>query len=248
MAEAYRMTIATDPEALEEGVNLWLEKDFEDQHAALLADLGKGVVRFAAAVFPEASIDQIYAQFNERTSKGRGPHFDIYNEGLSSSYPWLGVYNIAGTCGVSVAELPVSLAEQYAELYPKPNDAAHKARRHFGALVLGADTSQVGVGSLKPDTGLVLPQRPDGPHIVHEITPDKPDEPGSFIKMIIPRDDENTLATISDEGFVLLDELLTESVLARTGTEEPAPPIPLRQPLDDGSGGTMSRGIGGKLD
>jgi hypothetical protein len=233
---------------MELGVGSWRQEDFEGKHAAFLAELGRGALRFATATFPEASVDQIYAQLNERESEGRGPHFDIYHESLHDDYPWLGVYNLSGTCAVSAAKLPEDMAKQYAELYPEPNEAARKARRHYGALVLGAETSRVGTGTLKPDMGLVLPQRPDGPHILHEVIPQDPSRPGSFIKMIVPKDDENTLATFSAEGFVLLDQLLTENMLTLADKRESAPPIPLRSPLDRGSGETRSRGIGGKLD
>ncbi|HVV25901.1 MAG TPA: hypothetical protein VHC21_02620 [Candidatus Saccharimonadales bacterium] len=213
MAETYQLAVNDDARLMEVGVSSWRTGEFEGRHVAFLAQLGRGAVRFAEATFPGASsVDQIYAQFNERESEGRGPHFDIYNEGLDENYPWLGVYNLAGTCEVAAATLPDDMAKQYAELYPEPNEAAHAARRHYGALVLGADTSRVGTGTLEPDMGLILPQRPQGPHIIHEVVPKNAADPGAFIKMIVPKKDEENLELIGEQGFMLLDELLTGAI------------------------------------
>ena len=229
MAETYQLTINDNARLMEVGVSSWHAEESDGKHVAFLAQLGRGTIRFAAAAFPNVSIDQVYAQFNERESEGRGPHFDIYNEGLDDNYPWLGVYNLAGACAVSAAKLPDDMAKQYAELYPEPNEAAHTARRHYGALVLGAETSRVGTGTLEPDMGLVLPQRSEGPHIIHEIVPKDPADPGSFIKMIVPRNDTDNLELLGEQGFVLLDELLTGGLEPEEEVEgdlEPVLPLP----------------------
>ncbi len=228
MAHEHPITIIEEPEHLSQ-VAGYRSETFDENELALLTNLGSGAVRFALAAFPKATLNSIYGQNNERSSEGRGPHFDIYNKGLSSKYPWLGVYNLAGSCTVSAAIMPDALAVEYNNLYPEPTEEAYGARRHFGAIVLNAAATNVYRGIMKPDMGLVLPQRPQGPNIIHEVVPDDPKNPGSFIKLIIPKNDQDVLDSLGQQGFLPLDELLTKSIPA---AEEKSPPRTPRIPRE----------------
>lgn len=221
--EQHALTVIEELEHLQQVVG-YCSKEFAGNEVALIADIGKGAIRFAMAAFPGANLNGIYAQRNERESTGRGPHFDIYDEGLHKNYPWLAVYNVEGTCTISAAILPEKLAEAYTDLYPVPDEAAHTARRHFGALVLESATTEVYTGTLKPDTGLVLPQRPNGPHIIHEVVPQDREHPGSFIKIVAPKNTKKVLDTLAEEGFLPIDELLTQGVIAAEKTASSTPP------------------------
>ncbi|HET7059831.1 MAG TPA: hypothetical protein VFH99_00715 [Candidatus Saccharimonadales bacterium] len=207
-------------------------------NVALLAELGGGILRFAGAAFPEADVDNVYAQYNERQPRGRGPHFDIYDKKISEDYPWLAVYNLAGRCSVAAAVMPNFLADEYDRLYPEPNEAAYNARRHFGALVLNSPKSDVYSGVLNAGGGLVLPQSGEKSYIIHEIVPEDPAESGSFIKMIVPEQKSKTLKELRDNGFIPLGEL-TRGIVGQEDydTESHTPiPRPGRQPRSDDRG------------
>lgn len=218
MAQEQSIAVFYEPETLSSRVTDYRQE--LGQEIIMLGELGGGVLRFAGAAFPEADVDNIYAQYNERQSEGRGPHFDIYDEGLSEDYPWLGVYNLAGTCAVQAAIMPRNLNAEYARLYPEPTEEAYEARRHLGALVLDSPLSEVYKGTLRPDRGLILPQSKNGPHIVHEVVPEDSANPGNFIKMVVPKQTTTNIEQLNKSGFTPLDELLTKGLGAPEDVEE----------------------------
>jgi hypothetical protein len=220
--ETQQITVFKEPGPLSEQLAGYREPiEGRDNEIILLAELGGGALRFAGAAFPGADLDAIYAQHNEREGEGRGPHFDIYDEGLSEDYPWLGVYNLAGTCAVQAAVMSGKLGEEYDRLYPEPTEEAYEARRHFGALVLDSPLNEVYKGSIEPGRGMILPQSKSGPYIVHEVVPENPTAPGSFIKMVVPKQTSAVLEQLAESGFMSLDELLTKGIGNQEGTEEP---------------------------
>jgi hypothetical protein len=180
---------------------------------AVLSNLGGGMLRFAGLAFPEADPNDIYAQEFKREPSGRGAHFDIYNPLLNKDYPWLGVYNIAGTARMQTMVLPADLARTYDTAYPKPTGAALQARRHLAQFAITAPDASVFSGTLEPGMGFVLAQRPDGPHIVHDIVPVHQTSAGSFVKMIVPntgRGRKKAVNMLTSEGYLPFDELVTK--------------------------------------
>lgn len=185
---------------------------------AMLCELGGGILRFSDMIFPGAGQDAIMAQKFEREAEGKGAHFDVYGTLLSADYPWLAVYNLGGTATIRTVTLPEDLAAIYDKTYPEPTDTAYEARRHFAGIAFTVPDAAVSTGVLRPRTGLVLPQRVDGPHIVHEVTPFRADVAGEFVKMMVPSSDDEAKATLAGLGYVSLDELVTRGLDSVAGT------------------------------
>jgi hypothetical protein len=97
-------------------------------------------------------------------------------------------------------------------MYPGPTDEAFEARRHFSAITFQAPNTETFTGKLQPGTGLVLPQHPNGPHIIHDITPTNPKNPGEFIKLAVPSSDEEAVEELTSRNYVTLDELITRGL------------------------------------
>lgn len=206
---AAEIPIITNPGELTESV-LRIRGDRDP--AAVMCELGGGILRFAVAVFPAVAPDKIYAQYNHREPEGRGPHFDVYGAFLDEDYPWLGLYNLAGRVSLRTVSLPEDLSKVYAEMYPAPTDEAFDARRHFSAIALGDSKAKIATGTLDAGTGLVLPQKITGPHIVHDLVPENPDHPGKYVKLIAPNGSPEANERMNRGGYKPLDELLSEGL------------------------------------
>lgn len=185
----------------------------------ILARWGAGLLGFAGAVFPEIATNDIFAQRNTREAEGRGPHFDVYNTFVDEAHPWLGHFNLSGSARIQAVPLPDDLAKSYFDRYPTQTDAAFDARRHFSRIALEAPDVDIATGLIKPMTGFVLPVRAAGPHIVHDIIPIT-DEPGSYIKLIVPVKEESIREDLSTKGYEPLDIFCTRA-LGATITKEP---------------------------
>jgi hypothetical protein len=187
--------------------------------ALLLCRLGGGLLQFAETVYQGAPLSNVYASNHQREPQGRGAHFDIYGKLLNPDYPWLGVYNTAGETKVKAGLLPKDLAKSYFERFPEPSEAAHSARRDFSSIALNSPNAEVHQGQLSDHMGLVILQRVTGPHVVHNIVPEDSEEPGDFVKIILPKRDEETLESVYKSGMVSLDQLVTQSLPGDTNTE-----------------------------
>jgi hypothetical protein len=209
MAMAAVLPIITNQEQFNEQLITLREPN---QALPFLSELGGGVLRFAGVVFPGVSVDNIFAEHSDREPGGRGPHFDIHGFSLEPDFPWLGVFNLFGEAEIRTAHLPKSLSNAYAELFPEPEDAAYAARRHFGALALSAQGADVLTGTLHANTGIIIPQFKDGPHVVHEVIPKNSGKPGEIIKMFVPSQDKKVIDDVRDMGYIPLDELTTEGL------------------------------------
>jgi hypothetical protein len=184
---------------------------------AMLVDIGGGLLRFSDTVFPDLDRDRIYVQKFKREAEGTGPHFDLHGEIVDTNYPWIGVYNLLGNNVLRAVRMPKGLYKSYLETYPGADDSAFAARRHFGAIALNSSKLDRAEGVLDMNMGLVLPQTPSGPQIVHEITPTDSSNPGEFVKLTTAAN-ESMIEVLRGEGYVLLDELVTEGLGGVIGT------------------------------
>lgn len=189
----------------------------EHSNPAVLCQLGGGILKFAGVVFPDQKPDAIFAQSNDREPEGRGPHFDVYDQYLNPDFPWLGLFNLSGDADLVVADLPTDLAETYFRMYPHPTDEAFDARRHFSAIALGNPNAEKGTGRLKNGTGLVMVQRRDRPQVIHDIVPDHPEQPGKYLKLIVPSGAKDARKRMESGGYKTLDEVISEGI----GMESP---------------------------
>jgi hypothetical protein len=178
--------------------------------AVALSELGSGLLNFASAAFPGAEVHQIYAKHYQREPQGRGAHFDVYGNTVHSDYPWLAVYNLSGKAAVSVAILPEDLAKSYNKRFPEPTEEAFGARRNYSSIALASEEVETYTGTLDKDTGMVILQRPGGPHVIHDVVPENPDNPGQFVKLARPADLQTAQDKIEQDGMVSLDELVTK--------------------------------------
>ncbi|HUC95639.1 MAG TPA: hypothetical protein VMR76_01615 [Candidatus Saccharimonadia bacterium] len=206
---ATELEVITKPEDLTEKV---LEIPTTEHPQTLLAELGGGVLRFTEAVFPNVDVDKILVQSNIREPEGRGPHFDVYSGFIDKSFPWLGIFNLSGLATLTVMDLPDDLAASYFARWPKPTDEAFDARRLFSVLALEAPGAEPTTGKVKEGTGFVLPQKPKGPHIVHDIVPEDSKNAGRFVKFIVPNRSNETRKRMKEGGYEPLDELLTRGI------------------------------------
>ncbi len=157
-------------------------------------------------------MEKVYAQRNEREPEGRGAHFDVYQGFIEEDRAWIGIFNLAGSAAVKTAVLPPGLADAYFASFPEPTDEAFEARRHFSAIALGTPGVKIKEGRLKAGTGLILPQRATGPHVVHDIVPDSGTEPGRYIKMAVPNKKKTSQQRMSAGNYMPLDQLVTEQL------------------------------------
>ncbi len=180
-------------------------------HRELLCRLGGGLLEFASAIFPpdEEHVPQnVHAQTNTREPRGKGPHFDIYGTLIDPKYPWIGVFNIAGPATIRTTELPPNLTTYYASFYTGFTPEARDARRRLGTIAMRRpQIGTLSVGLLDPGMGLVLPQPIDGPHIVHEIMPLDPANPGRFAKLAVPSGEKAATDQLEKAGYVPLAPL-----------------------------------------
>jgi hypothetical protein len=170
------------------------------------------LLAFAQAAFPDTDTDKIYAQKNEREPEGRGAHFDVYQGIIEESHPWIAVFNLAGSAAIRTTTLSPALSQSYFDIFPEPTDEAFEARRHFSAIALSTPGAEISGGTLEADTGLILPQRVGGPHIVHDIVPITKSNPGRYIKMAVPNGKKSSQERMMRGKYLPLDQLVTEQL------------------------------------
>lgn len=226
------LPVITDPSELTKAVT---HIRTAENPGAIMSHLGGGILKFAGATFPDINTEDIYAQSNNREPEGRGAHFDVYGSFLDKNYPWLGLFNLAGRASLTTVTLPDELAKIYFDMYPTPTDEAFDARRHFSAIALGSKKAEITSGTLTSGTGLVLPQKDIGSHIVHDIVPEDPNQPGKYVKLIVPSGTEEANDRMRRGGYKPLDELLSEglglTIETDTGEKFPETSLePLRSP------------------
>lgn len=180
-----------------------------DDPKPALCELGGGVLKFVDAAFPDVETPFLYAQLNEREPQGRGAHFDVYGDYVDNDFQWIGIYNLAGRAAVRTTVMPPELAKSYFDTFPTPDDKAFEARRHYSALALMDPKAEILEGQLNPRTGLILPQRKQGPHIVHDIIPVDSGEPGKFIKFVVPNRSKQAEERIMKGDYEAWDEFVT---------------------------------------
>lgn len=196
--------------------------------------LGKwsgGLLEFAGVAFPGVDPDDIYVKRHQREATGRDAHFDVYKEFVNPNMPWAGHYNLSGEATVETVTLPEDLALVYESRYPVQNEASARARRHLSRFALEAPDADVGTGRIAARSRFVLPVRPNGPHIVHDIVPIDPVKPGVFVKLIVPPHTKEERDDLQSIDYVPLDAFLTNSIGAEPESQdtppimEPTPPV-----------------------
>lgn len=185
----------------------------------MLVNIPGGILAFASAVFPNTPLESIYAKFFAREPGGRGAHFDVYGTLLSKRFPWVALRNLQGICMVSTFPLPAELSQSYRQNFPFATDEAFQARRAYSAEAHAALTGKPEKGFLMGGEGFLIPQPIGGPDWVHEVTPTLREDPGAFIKLLVPADRHASLE-LHGQGYCSLDQALTD--LARD-----APPASL---------------------
>jgi hypothetical protein len=201
--------------------------DIGVQDAIVFTRLGGGILNFAAAAFPGLSPEEIYADVNEREPEGRGAHFDVYANTLDGRYPWLGIYNLSGSVAVKASPLPVDLARIYFERFPEPTDNTYQARRDFSSIALLSEDVTTFKGRLDENMGMIVLQKASGPHVIHDVLPQDPRNPGEFVKMTAPDNSDLGRWMIDHTHSIPLDELLTTSLTGRKeSSEESVPELP----------------------
>lgn len=198
----------------------YVERQMTVDETLRLCDLGGGVIQFAETIFPAADITSIHAQLYDREPKGRGAHFDLYHDLLDDRYPYIGVFNLRGKAKVTAAHLPDDLAKAYFERFPEPNESSAQARRHFSSIALDDPSANIYEGRIEAETGMVITQRKDQPHVIHNIVPTDPDNPGKFIKLAYLNDSPKTLQAAGMAGMKSIDKLLT-GILSSSSTQIP---------------------------
>jgi hypothetical protein len=213
---AQSLEVITDREVFLQtvrGIAEWDDNNRMNTGEALrLCKLGGGVLQFASTIFREIDLPLVYGQLCEREPEGRGAHFDLYQDLVHDKYPYIGVFNLSGEATITAARLPDDLAKAYSGRYPEPNDAAVQARRDFSSIALNDPTTSVYEGRLEAGSGMVIAQRKDQAHIIHDIVPVDTDNPGKFIKFAYLNDSTKTIQTTSVAGMKPLDKVLTDSL------------------------------------
>lgn len=174
-------------------------------------ELRTGIVGFLNSVFPGGQGLPLYGQVFVREPRGRGAHFDIYDDHLHADFPWVALFNLAGDAVVSVCRLPESLAERYALAYPEPSVAASAERRRLADEAFAAGPVQPEKGMLLAGSGLIIPQQSYGPEWVHNVVPLHAQNPGRFIKLIVGR--EGSARHLERQGYSPVDALIAHALL-----------------------------------
>ncbi|MGC1177420.1 MAG: hypothetical protein WA843_05100 [Candidatus Saccharimonadales bacterium] len=236
--------ITTSPEHLSrstEHLTNTPSEQIEIANSLLVAQLGKGVLRFAEAVFAEqgnpGSMPEIYAEIHQRSAEGRGPHFDVYDSDFILDLPFVAVYNLAGRVSLKAALLPNDLHESYRTNFPELNEEAYKARREYSSIALRMPTTQIHTAILEPDMGIVIAQHRSETPIVHDVTPIDSTNPGSFIKLIAPGTSAKAHEVLGKTRYKPLDEVMTTSLALVLGNNELAPALDITPAATEQSSG-----------
>lgn len=214
---AHELRVIDNPSDFSEAVG---EVKSGAKNELILGKWSGGLLEFAGVAFPGVEPDDIFVKRHEREATGRGAHFDAYKEFVDPQLPWAGHYNLSGEATIETVVLPDDLAKVYETRYPVQDEKSAQARRHLSRFALEAPDADVGTGRLLARSRFVLPVRPEGPYIVHDIVPVDSEKPGSFVKLIVPprtKDERDDLASID---YVALDAFLTNSIGAEPEQEE----------------------------
>lgn len=217
------ITSIVEADELAERVGVARFETVDPQDPIMCANLGGGLLRFARAAFPENDFDEIFAQKYER-AEGFGAHFDVYGEHLS--VPHLAIYGLSGSAYFKATRIPKTLTDQYYTDHATATAEAHAARRSYADIAFARPDAHIVSGDFNPGDGLLIPQVA-GEDVAHEVTPISAD--GEFIKLLVPKQDEESLSVIDDAGYIPLDLLITEGLESLEATASP-PSVELEQP------------------
>jgi hypothetical protein len=181
----------------------------------VLIRLGGGALQFTETAFDGVSSQAILAKKVIREPQGRGPHFDAYKGLLSEQHPYVAQFNLSGVASIETTHLQAELADAYWHQFPEHSDEAFTARRHLGFTALLTAGEKKTTGTIEPGTGFILPQNHNIP-IIHNVVPTDPEQPGQFIKLLVPNDTIEARGFLQDDGYMSLDSLVTQSVDSAT--------------------------------
>jgi hypothetical protein len=182
----------------------------EDQ-GPVIWELQTGLLEFLKSVFPKSANSSLYGQVFNREPRGRGAHFDVYDELLHANYPWVALFNLAGEAVVSTCRLPDHLAKRYALAHPESSDEAYAERRRIAAEAAADPSVRPDKGMLLPGCGLIIPQQLSGPKWLHDVVPMHEENPGRFVKFVVAS--ERNAVDLLDRGYAPIDGLFTHSLL-----------------------------------
>jgi hypothetical protein len=162
--------------------------------------------QFVGSLFPDVQPPTaVYVSRETRDGRTRGPHFDLYQAAVHRDYPFVATLNLVGAATVESTVLDRTLASYYFKHYPQPTETAYTARRLVSALTLSqqrrAALEEVRIGA---GVGMIIPQRDFALPVVHDVRPDAaygPASYGLFLKFIVPRPDDESLAFVEGQGF-----------------------------------------------
>lgn len=193
----------------------------------------KDIDEYINAVFNGVSTDNIYVQGKTRPSEGFGAHFDTYNHRntqlLDKDFPYIATFNKQGSFVLRATALSEALTNDYDRTYPDQTRDAHRARRHLGDYALNNPNADIytHVGSLGKNSGIIIPQVPRGPYVVHEVTPSpritttrSGNYSGSFLKFLVPADTDEALGRIKTAGYITYAEFTAKQEQDRKAQNE----------------------------
>jgi hypothetical protein len=180
------------------------------EQGPIIWELYTGLLGFLKTVFPGIGNSRLYGQIFDREPKGRGAHFDVYDEFLHPDFPWVALFNLSGDAVVSVCRLPDSLGVRYSLAHPEATDEAYEARRRIAEEALTDPGAHPDKGHLFSECGLIIPQQRDGPDWIHNIVPMDERNPGRFAKFAVTKDDTRHLY---QRGYDLVNDLLRHALL-----------------------------------
>lgn len=216
---AEQLTPATNSAELTERVH-HLELPGSDlshvsQEPVVIAEMSGNLGEFIDAAFPERHLGQLVGQLYDREPGGRGAHFDVYIHAINRDYfPYIALFNLSGHVAVKATTLDEELANIYHADFPDPRDsAAYEARRNISKVALQRPSAKIYEGELAPGEGLIIPQR-EGRHVIHDIIPDDPENPGRYLKIVAPGKTTEAGEILRSVGYRPLDQLIVKTLVA----------------------------------
>jgi hypothetical protein len=171
---------------------------------------------YVEALFGDLSRDDIYVRNNKRPMEGFGAHFDIYNDGedqlLHEDYPFVATYNTWGSVILRATVLSDALRQDYDANFPEQTREAYAARRSLGNYALNNPNAEIFThqGVLRERSGIVIPQVPGGPYVVHEVSvpswiqryAEEDELGGECLKFSAPADTKEAREELQSIGYV----------------------------------------------
>lgn len=193
----------------------------------------KDVHEYVSAVFDSTEQSDIYVKHYERPLEGSGAHFDVYNHTgeqlLHEEFPFIATYNTWGKSVIRATVLGELIKKDYDTRFPEQNKQAHDIRRHLGTYALSDPNATIYThhSTLDKGSGIIIPQVPNGPYVVHEVSPAvrarhilRGISSGAFLKFLVPADNDNAREKLRklgykpfegyEEGYQQLQELLLD--------------------------------------